>query len=75
MFLHMNLPGKTHWDAYLKGCTNQNPKDIIMLKSAKTFLMHQLKGMSRMQQAQEMQHLGKYISRNAERNFRRRLCK
>ncbi len=68
MFLHMNLLIKLT-GMRLKGCTNQNPKRYNNVESAKNILDASIERHVKNAQAQEMQYLGKYISRNAERNF------
>ena len=68
VFTH-ELAHKTHWDAAKKGCTNQNPKRYNNVESAKNILDASIERHVKNAQAQEMQYLGKYISRNAERNF------
>lgn len=62
------LAHKSHWDS-AKALYKSKPKMYNTVEGAKKVLDESLEKYVKNVQAQEMQYLGKYISRNAERNF------
>ena len=62
------LAHKSHWDS-AKALYKSKPKMYNTVEGAKKVLDESLENYVKNVQAQEMQYLDKYISRNAERNF------